>query len=125
MKFYARERSQSSVQHGAPQSYQTVKLGPAEALAKAELARRIGALIAKQGLTQTAGAELLKIDQSTDDHLHQCRLSSRQAQLFERGASDDAVGVAERLADLEVVVAIADKELDRFACRPHGRSEVP
>ena len=36
---------------------------PTEALAKAELARKIGALIAKRGLTQAAAAELLKIDQ--------------------------------------------------------------
>lgn len=36
---------------------------PAEALAKAELARKIGALIAKQGLTQAAAAEVLEIDQ--------------------------------------------------------------
>jgi len=36
---------------------------PAEALAKAELARKIAALIEKRGLTQAAAAELLKIDQ--------------------------------------------------------------
>ena len=36
---------------------------PAEALAKAELARKIGTLIAQRGLTQAAAAELLKIDQ--------------------------------------------------------------
>jgi predicted XRE-type DNA-binding protein len=36
---------------------------PAEALAKAELARKIGMLIAKRGLTQAAAAELLKVDQ--------------------------------------------------------------
>ena len=36
---------------------------PAEALAKAELARKIGMLIAKRGLTQTSAADLLKIDQ--------------------------------------------------------------
>jgi predicted XRE-type DNA-binding protein len=36
---------------------------PAEALAKAELARKIGALIAKRGLTQADAAEKLRIDQ--------------------------------------------------------------
>jgi len=36
---------------------------PAEALAKAELARKIAGLIAKRGLTQASAAELLKIDQ--------------------------------------------------------------
>ena len=36
---------------------------PADALAKAELARKIGMLIAKQGLTQASAAELLQIDQ--------------------------------------------------------------
>ena len=36
---------------------------PAEALAKAELARKIGALIAKRGFTQAAAAEVLQIDQ--------------------------------------------------------------
>ena len=36
---------------------------PAEALAKAELARKIAALIEKRGLTQAAAAEVLKIDQ--------------------------------------------------------------
>lgn len=35
---------------------------PAEALAKAELARKIGALIAKRGLTQAAAAEVLEVD---------------------------------------------------------------
>ena len=36
---------------------------PAEALAKAELARKISELIAKQRLTQAAAAELLNVDQ--------------------------------------------------------------
>ena len=36
---------------------------PAEALAKAELARKIAALITKRGLTQASAADLLKIDQ--------------------------------------------------------------
>ena len=36
---------------------------PAEALAKAELARKMGVLIAKRGLTQAAAAKLLQIDQ--------------------------------------------------------------
>ena len=36
---------------------------PAEALAKAELARKIGTLIAKRGLSQAAAAEELRTDQ--------------------------------------------------------------
>jgi predicted XRE-type DNA-binding protein len=36
---------------------------PAEALAKAELARKIDALIVKRGLTQAAAAKELRIDQ--------------------------------------------------------------
>ena len=36
---------------------------PAEALAKAELARKIAELIAKRRLTQAAAAELLNVDQ--------------------------------------------------------------
>lgn len=36
---------------------------PAEALAKAELARKIGMLITMRGLTQAAAAEVLQIDQ--------------------------------------------------------------
>jgi len=36
---------------------------PAEALAKAELARKIGLLITKRGLTQADAAEVLRIDQ--------------------------------------------------------------
>jgi len=36
---------------------------PAEALAKAELARKIGAIIERQGLSQTAAAQILEIDQ--------------------------------------------------------------
>lgn len=36
---------------------------PAAALAKAELSRKIAALIAKRGLTQTAAAQLLEVDQ--------------------------------------------------------------
>ena len=35
----------------------------AEALAKAELTRKIAALIVERGLTQASAAELLKIDQ--------------------------------------------------------------
>lgn len=38
-------------------------LRPAEALAKAELARKIGAIIESRGLTQAAAAELLQVDQ--------------------------------------------------------------
>ncbi len=36
---------------------------PSEALAKAELARKIAALIVKRGLTQAAAAEVLQVDQ--------------------------------------------------------------
>ena len=48
---------------------------PAEALAKAELARKIGALIAKRGLTQAAAAEVLQIDQPKVSALVRGRLS--------------------------------------------------
>jgi len=36
---------------------------PAEALAKAELARKIGAIIERRGLTQAAAAEVIEVDQ--------------------------------------------------------------
>ena len=48
---------------------------PAEALAKAELARKIEALIAKRGLTQAAAADLLKIDQPKVSALVRGRLA--------------------------------------------------
>lgn len=48
---------------------------PAEALAKAELARKIAALIAKRGLTQTAAAELLEVDQPKVSALARGRLA--------------------------------------------------
>ena len=48
---------------------------PAEALAKAELARKIAALIAKRGLTQGAAAEVLKIDQPKVSALVRGRLA--------------------------------------------------
>lgn len=48
---------------------------PAEALAKAELARKIGMLIAKRGLTQAAAAELLKVDQPKVSALVRGRLA--------------------------------------------------
>ena len=48
---------------------------PTEALAKAELARKIGSLIAKRGLTQAAAAELLKIDQPKVSALVRGRLA--------------------------------------------------
>ena len=48
---------------------------PAEALAKAELARKIAALIAKRGLTQAAAAELLQIDQPKVSALVRGRLA--------------------------------------------------
>ena len=48
---------------------------PAEALAKAELARKIAALITKGGLTQAAAAELLSIDQPKVSALVRGRLA--------------------------------------------------
>lgn len=48
---------------------------PAEALAKAELARKIGTFIAKRGLTQAAAAELLQIDQPKISALVRGRLA--------------------------------------------------
>ena len=48
---------------------------PAEALAKAELARKIAALIAERGLTQASAAELLKIDQPKVSALVRGRLA--------------------------------------------------
>jgi predicted XRE-type DNA-binding protein len=48
---------------------------PAEALAKVELARKIGRLIAKRGLTQDAAAALLKIDQPKVSALVRGRLA--------------------------------------------------
>ena len=48
---------------------------PAEALAKAELARKIGSLIAKQGLTQATAADVLKIDQPKVSALVRGRLA--------------------------------------------------
>ena len=48
---------------------------PAEALAKAELARKIAALITRRGLTQTAAAELLEVDQPKISALTRGRLA--------------------------------------------------
>src|SRR5215212_4507550 len=48
---------------------------PAEALAKAELARKIAKLIAKHGLTQAAAADMLKIDQPKVSALVRGRLA--------------------------------------------------
>jgi predicted XRE-type DNA-binding protein len=48
---------------------------PAEALAKAELARKIGALIEKRHLTQAAAAEVLQIDQPKVSALVRGRLA--------------------------------------------------
>jgi predicted XRE-type DNA-binding protein len=47
---------------------------PAEALAKAELARKIGTIIERRGLTQSAAAELLEIDQPKVSALTRGRL---------------------------------------------------
>ena len=48
---------------------------PAEALAKAELARKIAALISKRGLTQAAAAEVLRVDQPKVSALVRGRLA--------------------------------------------------
>jgi predicted XRE-type DNA-binding protein len=48
---------------------------PAEALAKAELARKIGALIEKRGLTQADAAEVLQVDQPKVSALVRGRLA--------------------------------------------------
>lgn len=48
---------------------------PAEALAKAELARKISAMIARRGLTQAAAAEVLEIDQPKVSALKRGRLA--------------------------------------------------
>ena len=48
---------------------------PAEALAKAELARKIGATIERRGLTQSAAAQLLEVDQPKVSALIRGRLS--------------------------------------------------
>ncbi len=48
---------------------------PAEALAKAELARKIGLLITKRGLTQAAAAEVLQVDQPKVSALVRGRLA--------------------------------------------------
>ena len=50
-------------------------LRPAEALAKAELARKISAMIARRGLTQAAAAEVLEIDQPKVSALKRGRLA--------------------------------------------------
>lgn len=48
---------------------------PAEALAKAELARKIGVIIERRGLTQAAAAEVLEIDQPKVSTLTRGRLT--------------------------------------------------
>ncbi len=48
---------------------------PAEALAKAELARKMGTIIERRGLTQSAAAELLEIDQPKVSALTRGRLT--------------------------------------------------
>jgi predicted XRE-type DNA-binding protein len=48
---------------------------PAEAMAKAELARKVGAIIGRRGLTQAAAAKLLKIDQPKVSALARGRLA--------------------------------------------------
>src|SRR5262249_34651583 len=44
--------------------------------------------------------------------------------LRQHGAPEQAVRIGQRLQHLEVVVALADEELDRFAGRLHRRVEV-
>ena len=48
---------------------------PAEALAKAELARKITAIIERRGLTQAAAAEILEVDQPKVSALARGRLA--------------------------------------------------
>lgn len=48
---------------------------PAESLAKAELARKIGATIQRMGLSQAAAAEILEIDQPKVSALVRGRLA--------------------------------------------------
>jgi predicted XRE-type DNA-binding protein len=48
---------------------------PAEAIAKAELARKIGAIIERKGLSQVAAAEVLEIDQPKVSALVRGRLT--------------------------------------------------
>jgi predicted XRE-type DNA-binding protein len=48
---------------------------PAEALAKAELARKIGAIIERRGLTQAMAAEILEVDQPKVSALTRGRLA--------------------------------------------------
>lgn len=48
---------------------------PSEALAKAELARKIGEIISRRGLTQAAAAEVLEIDQPKVSALTRGRLA--------------------------------------------------
>jgi len=48
---------------------------PAEALAKSELARKIGAIIERRGLTQAAAAQVLEIDQPKVSALTRGRLA--------------------------------------------------
>ncbi len=48
---------------------------PAEALAKAELARKIGAIIERRGLTQAVAAEILEVDQPKVSALTRGRLA--------------------------------------------------
>jgi predicted XRE-type DNA-binding protein len=48
---------------------------PAEALAKADLSRKIGAIIERRGLTQAAAAEILEVDQPKVSALTRGRLS--------------------------------------------------
>lgn len=48
---------------------------PAEALAKAELARKIGAIIERRGLTQAVAAEIREVDQPKVSALTRGRLA--------------------------------------------------
>ena len=49
---------------------------PAEALAKAELARKIGAIIERRGLTQAVAADILEVDQPKVSALKRGRLAA-------------------------------------------------
>ena len=47
-----------------------------------------------------------------------------QVHLRHHRATQETVGISERLGDLEVVVAFGDEDLHGFACCLHRRSEV-
>jgi predicted XRE-type DNA-binding protein len=73
---------------------------PAEAMAKAELARKVGAIIVRRGLTQAAAAKVLRIDQPKVSALARGRLAGfsldRLLRLLVRLGSDVEIVVKPR-----------------------------